>query len=259
MPKDEGLRCPFCRYNLTGLLDERCPECGQGFDLQQLREDLPLRPDPIPGWDDGERNVISAFIHMCLMTWFHPRAFHRSFPSCYSRRSAWLFRLSALLVALVVYGLAVVLLNRTGEMVFFSITLPGVICGPPICEFIVSLLFTIIIPPPADGEPGPQASGSWIGFVGFFRSHFILSAVLVGPVTVLSFSNPASRSWTVFWCMAVVSCLLWWISLGTAISATSYPRVSRAAAILSIPVAAVVSVILAVILNFGLVIMFAEG
>lgn len=31
-----GLRCPKCQYNLTGLLERVCPECGTAFTLTDL-------------------------------------------------------------------------------------------------------------------------------------------------------------------------------------------------------------------------------
>lgn len=35
---DSGLRCPECEYNLTGLTDPRCPECGTTFDWDEVRQ-----------------------------------------------------------------------------------------------------------------------------------------------------------------------------------------------------------------------------
>lgn len=34
---DQHLHCPCCGYDLTGLTESRCPECGTGFDRDVLR------------------------------------------------------------------------------------------------------------------------------------------------------------------------------------------------------------------------------
>src|SRR5882762_2301766 len=31
-----NIECPLCRYNLRGLSEPRCPECGHGFDWAEL-------------------------------------------------------------------------------------------------------------------------------------------------------------------------------------------------------------------------------
>lgn len=41
MPQEsEGFvpRCESCGYNLTGLTEQRCPECGRAFDLEAMRD-----------------------------------------------------------------------------------------------------------------------------------------------------------------------------------------------------------------------------
>src|SRR5687768_18578285 len=40
VPTDVGedLRCPLCDYDLRGLTEPRCPECGYAFDWADLRD-----------------------------------------------------------------------------------------------------------------------------------------------------------------------------------------------------------------------------
>ena len=40
-----ALACPLCGYNLAGLTEARCPECGASFTLEQL---VLSRPKPVP-------------------------------------------------------------------------------------------------------------------------------------------------------------------------------------------------------------------
>jgi hypothetical protein len=37
--------CPFCGYNLSGLREARCPECGAGFTLDELAASQPHRDE----------------------------------------------------------------------------------------------------------------------------------------------------------------------------------------------------------------------
>jgi len=79
-PTDSGLRCPQCDYNLTGLTEKRCPECGSAFDPEELREILAGRPGPIPGWDDRYRSTwIVGLARACRLMWFRPTEFAQPF------------------------------------------------------------------------------------------------------------------------------------------------------------------------------------
>jgi hypothetical protein len=52
--QDSGLRCPGCGYNLTGLSEARCPECGATFDWDVVRRAAEDRPriafEAAAGW-----------------------------------------------------------------------------------------------------------------------------------------------------------------------------------------------------------------
>ena len=41
---DSGLRCPKCRYNLTGLSSHKCPECGRALNWDEIRAAAVLTP-----------------------------------------------------------------------------------------------------------------------------------------------------------------------------------------------------------------------
>ena len=47
--------CPRCDYSLTGLRENRCPECGGEFDPDLLEELVECRPRPISPWQLSAR------------------------------------------------------------------------------------------------------------------------------------------------------------------------------------------------------------
>jgi hypothetical protein len=52
--------CPLCEYNLRGLSEGRCPECGYRFEWSVIT-DLAARPHPFLFEHHPERNVRSFF------------------------------------------------------------------------------------------------------------------------------------------------------------------------------------------------------
>src|SRR4029078_9994514 len=45
-----ALHCPSCGYNLTGLPEDRCPECGVEFNPLELREAISRRANRSAFW-----------------------------------------------------------------------------------------------------------------------------------------------------------------------------------------------------------------
>src|SRR5260370_12716019 len=93
----EEIHCPMCEYNLRGLAEARCPECGYRFEWKDLL-DAKLRPHPYLFEHHPEANVKSFWKTAWggLRPWRFWRELHPAMPSRPGR-----LRLYRWLVALV--------------------------------------------------------------------------------------------------------------------------------------------------------------
>jgi hypothetical protein len=83
-PQDEPLHCPLCDYNLHGLPEPRCPECGYAFDWDELR--IAIREKKSWFFEHAERRLVRSFVRTAALTflpsklWKKVSAGHRSSP-----------------------------------------------------------------------------------------------------------------------------------------------------------------------------------
>ncbi len=91
------VHCPMCEYNLRGLSEPRCPECGYRFDWRELL-DPSRRRHPFLFEHHPNRNIWS-FGRTAVATLFFPRSFwkslHASQPSN-PKRLVWFWLLTTL-------------------------------------------------------------------------------------------------------------------------------------------------------------------
>lgn len=87
---DSGLHCPACEYNLTGLAEPRCPECGATFSWDELR--LRAATGPRIAFErahGGEK--VWGFIRTWLTVLFRPDLFARQIATRVDGRHALAF------------------------------------------------------------------------------------------------------------------------------------------------------------------------
>jgi hypothetical protein len=81
---DIGLRCPRCEYNLTGLTEPRCPECGTAFGWDDVRRAAACPPhiafERARGW-----RKVPAFVVTWATVLFAPWIFARQIV----QRASW--------------------------------------------------------------------------------------------------------------------------------------------------------------------------
>lgn len=105
----DEILCPLCDYNLRGLTEPRCPECGYQFAWRELL-DINRRAHPYLFEHHPERNVWSLF--RTLIGGLRPAAFWRSLhPSQPSRpRRIALYAIICLLPVLITFAATAVLI-----------------------------------------------------------------------------------------------------------------------------------------------------
>lgn len=72
---DEDVLCPLCEYNLRGLVEPRCPECGYRFEWSELL-DASLRP-PALLFEHARRRWVRSFVCTRAAGWLPPLFFGR--------------------------------------------------------------------------------------------------------------------------------------------------------------------------------------
>jgi hypothetical protein len=240
------LRCLTCGYNLTGLDENRCPECGQTFDREFLLEILAGKASPVPGWDDASKPWPEAFVNTCMRTWLEPVHFGQRFPLRHVRRQGLFFRVLCLVAAVAIYlgmCLAVPVVSNHGfvDRVIALAIPPGVMVGALVCEVILAAIFCACLRRGGvlAAQYGVGGFISWRGLVGYYRSFLIVSATMISPIFV--WSDGRSK---LMWVAIAIAIVWWWHSLHLAVLGASLPGRGRFISYAAIPLVAVASIAL---------------
>jgi hypothetical protein len=239
----DGLFCPKCGFDVTDLTAGDCPACGTYFNPAELVWNRISPASSIPGWDDGAGRLAVTLLRTCLSTFFRPGRFGRRFPTLHRPLSAARFRNLMLICALACYLLEMPLAQgrRTATLLSFA---PGLVAGVLSCEFLLAVLFHWV-PHRDDAEDRPtraEASRSWRGLIGFYRSFLPISTLALGPFLIPWVVRLRDPSEPAFWILATAVPLWWWVCLIAGFRAAAKPGIRRAVAIALSPLAVAASV-----------------
>jgi len=175
---DEGLRCPECEYNLTGLERDVCPECGEGFDRGRLLAELAGAPAPIPIWSRrSEIGGPKAFALTLVEIWFHPARYAERFPTNPDSEEAAAFSGYCLIVATVVASAPALMMARhpiANLLPIVAVIFTHLAIGASICERITAA--TVFLPI-AIGEWVEGWYRRFLGWMRMMRAFMVLSTL----------------------------------------------------------------------------------
>ncbi|MCZ6698504.1 MAG: hypothetical protein O7D94_06175 [Planctomycetota bacterium] len=189
---EAALQCPTCAYILTGLSENRCPECGLAFDPDHLRSDEVLPATP---WD--RRPSVKSFLATWWIAAVEPQRLAREFPNRHSIKRARQYSGCCYGVAALVFCTLTV---RNWVLSFENVVLAGA-CGIAACasvEFLVANALARLVKPTNVDD----ARHFWRGLAHYTSGFVSLTGGLVAAMT-----------WEIKWIVPVILGPLafsWW-------------------------------------------------
>lgn len=245
-PQSEGLFCPNCEYDLTGLTEPRCPECGEPFD----REELIRWNDPetrlfgplLKGAPDGTISYKRVF----LGSLFAPRKLARDLSPvpglyaarCYSVLTCAVTACNIFLTYLMVGGIEV------GVVSFF--VSPIVLLAAIISEVFIAKILARYVPP--QNVPVDYRYRFWRTMCQCFSGHLCITI----PTFILWLGrceiwDRSSIREVVGLALLILVCLCfiwWWCNLALAIVTRGKPSGTRNLIVILIPFIATAGILI---------------
>ena len=172
------LHCPECSYDLTGLTEPRCPECGIAFDRADLLARQSSVPQPFNPWD--RVGSISSYFETLRLSLFSPRRLFRDYPNRHKHELAISYSMICYtLAALAAFIYAV---STDVRLVFSGLGIGlAVSVAATACEMVIAVVLGWTTRPRA----GENSYHYWRGITHYMSGYLILSALLIVTFFIL--------------------------------------------------------------------------
>jgi hypothetical protein len=230
------LFCPHCDYSLTGLQLERCPECGRGFDRQELVRWATWPSMPVPFGDPVDTTSLP------FASLFAPARLGRRLPPWPDVRAIRVYRYGTRAFAIVAMALPFRALGAD-----FVAAVLAMLVASHGCEFLVAQMLKRLVEPRS--VPRDQRTAFWRALTRCFSTHLVIT-VGVCSVMVRLLNRGHVREVTGLLTMLALLALVflwWWYCLGQAVTARGLPSPGRTAVVYLIPFIGAGSLIVSVL------------
>lgn len=221
---ESKLHCPVCGYNLTGLIEPRCPECGSGFDRADLAARQSSTPQPFNAWDSYGR--IRDFGATWLESLFTPRRLFLVYPNRHKHDMAIAYSIVCYVLATLAAFIAAVSMDI--RIVFYGFGVgAGISTAAWLCETAIALVLGWTTQPRA----AERSYHFWRGITHYMSGYLILTALLIVGFILVETTVVARQGDIVFWLMSFLAAPLlfaWWaLALSRVVFQQSLPGWGR--------------------------------
>ncbi|MFO0837057.1 MAG: hypothetical protein U1D55_00900 [Phycisphaerae bacterium] len=246
-PEPPALECLGCDYNLTGLSGPLCPECGEPFDRDRLR-DWSFNIQATLPWE-RDSSVI-RFAQTLGLSLTRPDWAARRFSPRHDSTRAALF--SACCYVLAVFVMLIRVDSMRADWTF-SLAIFGGLVGVLSCELITARVLAWILRP-ARLPRSVSRYHFWRGLTHYTSGYCVLTAYWAA----YTLTAPRGANWDTDWVMSASASAIfsyWTIALWTMIMTRRRGLIRTALACLAVPLIGVGSIavgyLAAVLVVFG--------
>lgn len=218
--QDIGVRCPHCEYNLTGLTESRCPECGEPFDLEQLSRRASDRACPSTPWDQSPQHpMLLRFARTWRLAAANPKQLAREFPARHDAALALGYSLACYFFSVCIVNLGcagmVALFRPRDAIAIVAFTFSssvGAVAACWLCEAVMSVALALASP-----RRTPMDSYHFWRGLTHYTSGFTLmtaawgAAALMPAILTSEFSRTQWGPLVIAWAwISALGIFTWW-------------------------------------------------